>query len=243
MPMRVFISSSLSEELLKRLESKGFEVVAFPLIKTKPIPFSKEEVIGFSPDFIIISSKNGVKHFFSVVPKEELKKAAFIAVGSSTAEKLKKLGISPLIPQNFSGEGVIELLKKLDLRELKNKKFLIVRPKVARKVVSEFLRLNGFTVKEVIVYETVINEIAKEELSKEIDKGFEFLAFTSPSNFKAFLELTGEKGKKILKSSRIVPIGHVTQKAIEKAGFSVFKVPREYTLNGIVDLILETIGN
>ncbi|MEO2067934.1 MAG: uroporphyrinogen-III synthase [Desulfurobacteriaceae bacterium] len=238
--MRVFISSSLSEELLKQLENKGFEVVAFPLIETKPIPFSKEEVIDFSPDFIIISSKNGVKHFFSVVPKEETKKATFIAVGSSTAEKLKRIGISPLIPQNFSGEGVVELLKELGLKELKNKKFLIVRPKVARKVVSEFLESQGFRVKEIVVYETVIDENVRDKLNMEIEKGFDLFAFTSPSNLKAFLELTGEKGKEALNSSKLIPIGHVTQKAIEKAGFPVFKLPEEYTLNGIVDLILKT---
>ena len=236
MPVRVFFSAELKENQKEILRKAGFEPVSIPLIKTIPVEFSTEEVLAFSPNFVIISSKNGVKHFFSRIPPEKLKSSRFIAVGSSTAKKLEELSIEPLIPENFSGEGLVELLKTIDLT---GKKFLIVRPKVARKVVSEFLREKGAEVKEVIVYETVTNEDAREELIREIVKGFDILAFTSPSTFKSFQKLSGEKGKGILSKGKIIPIGHVTQKAIEKEGFKVWKVPSNYTIDGIVNLILQ----
>jgi uroporphyrinogen-III synthase len=93
----------------------------------------------------------------------------------------------------------------------------------------------------VVVYETVANEDIKETLTAGINKDFEILAFTSPSNFKSFLRLTGEKGREILNKGKIVPIGHVTQKAIEKEGFKIWKVPVEYTVKGIIDLIVKAI--
>ncbi len=235
MPVRVFFSAELKENQKEILRKAGFEPVSIPLIRTIPVEFSMEEVLAFSPNFVIISSKNGVKHFFSRIPPEKFKSSRFIAVGSSTAKKLEELSIEPLIPENFSGEGLVELLNSIDLD---GKKFLIVRPKVARKLVSEFLKKSGAEVKEVVVYETVANEDIKETLMAEINKDFEILAFTSPSNFKSFLRLTGEKGREILNKGKIVPIGHVTQKAIEKEGFKVWKVPMEYTVEGIIDLIV-----
>ena len=236
MPVRVFFSAELKEDQKEILRKTGFEPVSIPLIRTIPVEFSMEEVLAFSPDFVIISSKNGVKHFFSRIPPEKFKSSRFIAVGSSTAKKLEELSIEPLIPENFSGEGLVELLNSIDLD---GKKFLIVRPKVARKLVSEFLKKSGAEVKEVVVYETVANEDIKETLMAEINRGFEILAFTSPSNFKSFLRLTGEKGREILNKGKIVPIGHVTQKAIEKEGFKIWKVPVEYTVKGIIDLIVK----
>ncbi|TCK05228.1 uroporphyrinogen-III synthase [Phorcysia thermohydrogeniphila] len=236
--MRVFISAEVSREQEERLKKAGFSVTAFPLIKTSPLPFEPEEAYRFNPDFVVISSKNGVKHFFSRVSPSEFKNAKFIAVGSSTSQKLRELGIEPLIPENFSGEGVIELLKTLDL---KGKRFLIVRPKVARKLVSEFLSEQGAVVKELLVYETVPDSSRKEQLQREIQNGFEVLAFTSPSNFKAFLELLGDSSEELLRRAKLIPIGHVTAKAIEKRGFKVFKIPSTYTLDGIVELIISEL--
>ncbi len=237
MPVRVFFSAELKGNQKEILRKAGFEPVSIPLIKTVPVEFSVEEVLAFSPEFVVISSKNGVKHFFSRIPPEKIKSSRFIAVGSSTAKKLEELSIKPLIPENFSGEGLVKLLNSMDLD---GKKFLIVRPKVARKLVSEFLKKTGAEVKEVVVYETVVNEDMKETLIAEINKGFEILAFTSPSNFKSFLKLAGEKGREVLNKGKIVSIGHVTQKAIEKEGFEVWKVPMEYTVEGIIDLIVKT---
>ncbi|WP_163327580.1 uroporphyrinogen-III synthase [Desulfurobacterium thermolithotrophum] len=236
MSVRVFFSANLKENQKEILKKAGFEPVSISLIKTVPLEFSSEEVLKFSPDFTVISSKNGVKHFFSRISPEKIRNSKFIAVGSSTAEKLKEIDIEPLVPENFSGEGLVELLKTINLT---GKRFLIVRPKVARKVVSEFLREKGAEVKEVVVYETIANEDIKEDLIVEIEKGFEILAFTSPSNFKSFLNLTGEKGKVILNEGKIIPIGHVTQKAIEKLGFKTWKLPLNYTIDGILNLILQ----
>jgi len=233
--VRIFISTKVSDEQRERLKAAGFEMVAFPLIRTVPVDFEPEEVHTFRPDFIVISSKNGAKHFFSRISPKELETAKFIAVGSSTADRLRKLGLEPFIPENFSGEGLVELLKGFNLE---NKRFLIVRPRVARKVVSQFLREKGAEVKELITYETVPDASKKELLEKELKEGFDINSFTSPSNFKAFLELGKKLAEDTLKKCKLVPIGHVTAEALEKKGFKVWKTPSVYTVDGIIDIIL-----
>ncbi len=237
MSVRFFVSSFLKEEYKEDLKSGGVEWVDFPLIKTEKLPFSLE---GESWDYAVFSSKNGVRHFFSSVSPNVLKDVTVVAVGKSTAEALKRLGFSPLIPDNFSGEGLIKLFEKIDI---KGKKFLVVKPKEGRKIFVQFLKEKGAIVEEIAAYRTVVNTEVSELLIKELKEGFDFLSFTSPSNFKAFLSLGGELAEETLKKAKVIPIGHVTADAIKKLGFDVYKVPDEYTLNGIVKLIMEEASN
>jgi len=232
MPVRFFISKELPPELADKLREVGAEYLALPLIKTVPLPFEPEEVTRFSPQFVLFSSKNGVKFFFKRFLPEALKGVKVIAVGSSTAEELKKLGFEPIIPNNFSAEGLLELLKEWDV---KGKRFLIVRPKKARSLVQDFLKERGAQTLEVIAYQTLPREEAKEELLKFFSKGVDCAAFTSPSNFKSFLKLAG---RDVLKGVELLPIGHVTAAAIKKEGFEPLEPPKEYTLKGIVESLV-----
>lgn len=235
--MRVFFPSSLPENLRKKLQEKKITFVEIPLIKTVPVEF--DTTINFSIfDYIIFSSKNGVKHFLSKVSPSQILKCNTIAVGKSTAEKLKEAGIFPEIPEKFSGEGLISFFSN---KNVKGKRFLIVRPKIARKVFKEFLKENGAKVEELIVYETVTNEEKKEEFLKALKEKIDVFVFTSPSTFKSFIKLSQTKGEKALKEGKIIPIGDVTAKAIADAGYKIWKIPDEFTLNGIVNTIIKNL--
>ncbi len=234
MQIRVFISSNLPPDLEKKLIGENVELLSFPLIKTVPLDFNPLIVKAFSPDFIVFSSKNGVKWFFETVPANWIKKN-IVAVGSSTAEKLKNLGFSPYIPSEFSGNGLIKLFIDKDLRGVR---FLLVRPKIAREEFSKFLKEKGAIVEEVIVYETVNDTSNKETLLKFFNKKVDFAAFTSPSNFKSLLS---QIPAELLKNTKLIPIGTTTKKTIEKLGFSCYTVPEEFTLRGIVETILKEI--
>ena len=234
MPVRVFISAELPSDLKEKLESKGVELLSLPLIKTVPVDFNPLIVRAFSPDYVVFSSKNGVKWFFKKVPADWVK-GSVVAVGSSTAKKLRELGFSPLVPSEFSGEGLVELFKNQDLRGVR---FLIVRPRVARKVFSEFLREKGAVVEELIVYETVQDTSNSGKILKFFEAGVDFAAFTSPSNFKSFLS---QIPTKVLDGINLIPIGTTTKKAIESAGFRCYTLPEEFSLKGIVETLLKEI--
>ena len=232
MQIRVFISSNLPPDLGNRLQKENIELLSFPLIKTIPIDFNPLVVKAFSPDYIVFSSKNGVKWFFRTVPVN-LIKSSIVAVGSSTAEKLRDLGFSPYIPSEFSGKGLINLFKNRNLRGVR---FLLVRPKIARKEFSRFLREKGAVVEELIVYETVNDTSNKEKLLEFFKKKVDFAVFTSPSNFKSLLS---QISAEYLKNTKLIPIGTTTKEAIEKLGFSCYTVPEEFSLRGIVETILK----
>ncbi len=234
MPVRVFISAELPSDLKEKLESAGVELLSLPLIKTVPVEFNPLIVKAFSPDYVVFSSKNGVKWFFEKVPSDWIK-GDVVAVGSSTAKKLRELGFSPLVPSEFSGEGLVELFKNQDLRGVR---FLIVRPRVARKVFSEFLREKGAVVEELIVYETVQDTSNSGKILKFFEAGVDFAAFTSPSNFKSFLS---QIPTKVLDGINLIPIGITTKKAIESAGFRCYTLPEEFSLKGIVETLLKEI--
>jgi len=236
MAVRLFVSKELPAELSKKLSEKGVEFLALPLIKPLPIDFDIEKVAAFSPDFALFSSKNGVKFFFNRYRPENLRGVQVIAVGSSTAKGLEKLGFSPIYPENFSAEGLIDLLKGW---QVKGKNFLIVRPKKARSLVADFLRERGAEVLEVVVYETVPNRSVRGELLNFFSQRVDYATFTSPSNFKSFLELAG--GER-LKGVKIIPIGHVSAQAIKEAGFNPLPPPSKYTLEGVVDYLLKLVG-
>ena len=235
MPVRAFISKELPSELSEKLREAGVEFLALPLIKTVPVEFNPQEVLSFSPEVLIFSSKNGVKFFFNRLSPDRLRGVEVIAVGSSTAQELKKLGFSPIIPANFSAEGLVELLRGW---EVKGKRFLVVRPKKARSLVQDFLKERGAEVREVVVYQTLPDEEVKEELLNFFSGKVDYAAFTSPSNFNSFLELLGRER---LEGVKVIPIGHVTQRAVEKAGLKPLPPPQEYTLNGVVSYLLRLV--
>ncbi|WP_457678986.1 uroporphyrinogen-III synthase [Thermovibrio sp.] len=235
MPVRFFISKELTPSQEEKLRERGVEFLGAPLIKTVPLEFNLKEVLNFSPQYLIFSSKNGVRHFFSKVSPPIFKGSEFISVGSATAKELERLGISPLVPKNFSGEGLIELLSSLNL---KGKRFLLVRPKRARSVVREFIEKEGGEVLEVVAYETVKREEAREKVLSFFSKEVDFVAFTSPSNFRAFLELFGLE---LLKGVKVIPIGHITYEAIRKKGINPLGYPETYTVDAIIDKLLSLV--
>ncbi len=234
MPVRFFISKELNERQKELLKSKGIESLGAPLIKTLPIDFDLQEIYAFKPTSLVFSSKNGVKFFFKRFPYKEVIGKKVYAVGPSTAKPLERLGIKPEVPENFSAEGLIELLKR---KELKGERFLIVRPKRARELLSSFLKDKGIPFKEVITYETVENTEAGQKVEEFFKEEVDFTAFTSPSNFKSFLKLLPHLKVK-LEKSKIIPIGHVTEKAIKEAGLQPLPPPKEYTVDGIIKELL-----
>ena len=240
MPVRFFVSSPLSKKSEDRLKGAGVEFLALPLISFLPVEFSVQEVLNFSPDYAVFSSKRGVKFFFSRVSPELLKGVQVIAVGSSTAKELSALGFDPLVPEEFVGEGVVELLRNLPL---KGARFLVVRPEKARSVVPDFLRESGASVKEVVAYRTVVNGEAEVPLKEFFSKPVDFVAFTSPSNFNAFKALLGkEEALKVLSRAKVVPIGPVSAEALKREGIEPYALPQKYTVDSLVDLVLSKLN-
>ena len=119
-----------SGDFFDLLSSYGANVIEFPTIETIP-PKSWKEVDKAIRDikkfnYVIFTSVNGVKYFFSRIRKNKLDSRIFfdkkiIAIGEKTGSELESYGLVPdIMPRNYTAEGI---LAKLKPSELKNKKF------------------------------------------------------------------------------------------------------------------------
>jgi uroporphyrinogen III methyltransferase / synthase len=90
--------------LLQRLEERGHEVVACPLIEIEPLPADPIDTTGY--DWVVVTSPNGADHFDR---RRTGELPAVAAIGPGTAEALRAHGIVPaLVAGDSSQEGLVE---------------------------------------------------------------------------------------------------------------------------------------
>jgi uroporphyrinogen III methyltransferase/synthase len=170
-------------------------------------------------NWLVFTSANGAKYFFERLKHKGLDARALssmkiAAIGGTTAERLTAFGIvADLVPETESSAG---LLDKLGSLEMKGKKVLLPKAKVATEELPKGLAELGASVEEIAVYETVEIEPADVDL-EHIDK----ILFTSGSTARAFVK----------KFSRVPPhikaycLGKPTQASAKKHGIDAEIVP------------------
>lgn len=172
----------------------------YPVIRTEKISSDKLfQVKTLWPKFthVIFTSQTAVRYWF-----EEflLFDKTAIAVGNATAFLLEKLGISPIVAQEETQEGVIALLETIDL---KGAFILWPRSKQARPVLEQYLGDSHFILD---LYDTFLQRLEPVPDLNEIEE----IVFTSPSTVRGFLAIYGS-----LPTNKILTgIGPVTRRAM-----------------------------
>ena len=140
-------------------------------------------------DWLIFTSTNGVKFFFQRLndiglDTRAIRSAKVAAIGKTTAEKLKTFGVlANMQPKLESSEG---LLKEFQRIGVKNKRILVIRPKVGSSELLNGLADAGATVETMVVYRNIDIEPEKTDFDF-IDQ----ILFTSGSTVRAFLKRYG----------------------------------------------------
>lgn len=232
-------------ELLKEL---GAEAVAFPMIEITE-PFSWESVDGAleklsSYDSVIFTSANGVKFFFKRFIElgyelMALKDAQIYAVGPGTAKEVAKIGLKvAVIPDEFRAEG---LLKALDERWIKGRRFLLARAMVAREIITEEIASRGGYIDVAVAYRTLRCPSSASELKKLLYlEGVDVVTFTSPSAVSGFaLTMGTDELPVFMERCRIACIGPVTADMALKYGMRVDIIPGEYSMPALASAIAD----
>ena len=252
-------------EGFERLEEMGAEILEFPTIEIVP-PASYSEIDSAleriaSYDWIVFTSRNGVKYFFRrFFEKEkdirEMKGLNICAIGTKTAQEVKRYGMNvDLIPDEFRAEGLIKLFMKfgggrsaLSGRKprgsgsLKGMRFLLPRAEKAREIFPEKVRACGGEIDVPAVYSTVKPESRGKRLRRFLREGrISMATFTSGATFHNFREIMGEDADEYLRGIPIAAIGPVTAKAIKKAGLHVDIMPQQATIEAMVEEIIQWI--
>jgi uroporphyrinogen III methyltransferase/synthase len=256
---RILITREHSEGY-EALEELGAEIIEFRTIEIVPPEDWTEmdnaiEKIG-SYNWMILTSANGVKFFFRRLFEKEkdirdLKGIKICAVGSKTAAAINKFGIKvDLIPEEFNAEGLISaIVQKCKSDEAKTSalqgvRFLLPRAEVAREILPEKIKDLGGEIDVVTAYRAVKPETHGKRIKRFLKEGkISIATFTSAATFNNFIEIAGEDADALLKDVAIAVIGPVTAKAIEKAGLKVSIMPKEATIEAMMNEIITWAKN
>jgi len=237
-----------SSEFTTRLKKLGAEVIEFPTIEIVP-PSSWKGVDHAiaqlkSYDWVIFTSANGVNFFYQRLKEKgkdrrSLSGLKICAIGPATAKQLKKRDTRvDYIPKEFIAESILKGFKKIGIKE---KQILLARAKRARDVLPEGLKKMGAKVDVVAVYRTVKPRGGSRRLRQLLEKGkIDVITFTSSSTVSHFIDLLKKEDvKNLLKGGALACIGPVTARTVKEAGLKVHIQPREFTIPGLTQAIVE----
>jgi len=231
-----------SFDIFSRILSENeFELINLPLIETKPLEDLSDFELKLKAienyDGIFLTSRNAAQIFAEKV--DELKtdcSGKVYVLGKGSFEILKDKNFDLVFFEEANNAE--ELLEKISLDDLKNKKFLFVRGDKSLETIPNFLK-NFAAVDESIVYSNQpmypsSNKIT--EITKAIeDSEIEAVCFFSPSAAESFLTTFGAE---ILHQTKIATIGKTTADFFERRNFEVdFVSPKASAKDFAVELI------
>ena len=108
--MRIVVTrpESRAEELVRRLEARGHEVVVCPLIATEPLGDDPIDVGAY--DWVVVTSRTGAE---LLARRARGRWPEIAAIGPGTAEALRERGHEPaLVPSVSTQEGLVAELPR-----------------------------------------------------------------------------------------------------------------------------------
>ena len=243
---RVLVTRARTQasKLTAALEEMGAECIEAPVIAVADPRDGYHGLDGAIDrlaeyQWIIFTSTNGVEHFWSRLEYKKRDARALYgkkvcAIGAATAQVLAEHGIrADVVPARYQAEGIVEALKN-ELAAGDN--ILIPRAAVARELLPAALSATGANVDVVPAYETIMGDLAADDLNEQLKKGdIDVITFTSSSTVVNLLKIV--PSVELLKNVRLAAIGPVTAETMGKYGLRADIVAEEYTIEGLVESI------
>ena len=181
------------------LRGLGASVVEIPFIEIRkpqsyrPLDDALKNIKTYR--WLILTSTNGVEAMWERVRKlritrRALKHLKIAAIGPATKKAIVKHGLKvKMVPEEYVAESVVKGLRD----EVKGKRIVLIRAKVARDVIPEELRAAGAQVDVIEAYETVVPEKSRARLRalmRNRTRRPDVVTFTSSSTAKNFATTT-----------------------------------------------------
>lgn len=240
-------SRDQASRLVQVIEDMGGEAIEFPTIKiAEPLDYSLFDKALFSLgtfNWLVFTSVNGVTSFFQRMKTKKIDirnlwGVKICAVGEATAAELEKHGLaSDFMPGNYTTSDLLDgLLKRIKPGE----KVLLARADIGSEELSEGLRENNVDFEDLAVYRTLIESPHKEEVIKLLEENsLNFVTFTSSSTVRNFVSIIGKENLNKLINTKVVCIGPVTEQTAKELGLNVSAVADIYTIDGLINKLLE----
>jgi uroporphyrinogen III methyltransferase/synthase len=189
-------------------------------------------------DWVIFTSRNGVKAFFERLEKifsGKRLQTKFACVGPATQNELERFGYaSSFVPSDYLTQELgRQLSKEIDLH---GKRILLARAESANKELGRELERYGAIVTNAPVYRSVPVEGIPNH---DILAGVTDITLASPSAVEGLLSFVSSKEVKLAKIN-IHCIGPVTAKRASELGLTVLSVAKVHTIDGLVMDLLKS---
>jgi uroporphyrinogen-III synthase len=167
-------------------------------------------------------------------------RAKICAIGPATRAAVEALHLKvDLMGAEYVAEGLLEAFRPY---ELKGKRVLLPRAKVARDLVPVELAKRGAEVDVVEAYQTIVpadTEARGRALFAAARKP-DWVTVTSSSTAR---NLIAAVGKEALVGVRIASIGPVTSRTVRELGLEAAVEARVYTMEGLVEAVLGAVAD
>jgi len=192
-------------------------------------------------DWIIFTSKNGVKYFFQQIADHletfELMKDQinFAAVGEKTRAELARYQIQAhFMPNIYTAE---DFSREFFEKGYTAKRALIPKGNLASQTIADSFRNHRIVADEWIVYETFYPTKDIDLLVRIIKEGrLDTVCFTSPSSFHHFNKVVKQYHlNEYIKPIAMASIGKVTKRSMKKEGYTVEICPEKYTIDSMFE--------
>lgn len=204
-------------------------IVHAPLITTETLSFDAS-VLNQHYDWLVMTSKNTVKHFLPYF--DQLQADRISSIGVKTTEALNSNGIQvDFEPSTYTQEGFIE---EFDIRP--GQKILYPASAKKRPLMRDYMKQSGADVTEIDLYYPKVYEQTIKTIKENISS-IDYLTLSSPS---AVDSLLGQIDQKALSGIQLIAIGHVTQSRLNHYGLKAV-TPEHETLGHMIELIKESI--
>lgn len=238
-------SRTQSSSLVSKIYELGGNPIELPTIKIEKIKNNIElenEINNIKNyTYLILTSKNAVDIFFDKLDEMNLDSRVLAglkvcAIGASTAKEMKNRGIrADIIPKEFVAESLFEELKDI-LKD--TDKVLIPRGKKARDILVDKID-KICKVKEVHIYETVLDNDKKEEVLEILNSDeANYITFTSSSTVINFVDIIGQENINKLNKLKVISIGPITTQTANSLNIKVHKEAEVSTIDGIINSIV-----
>ena len=181
------------------------------------------------------------------VYQKSLRHLKIAAIGPATKKAIEKRGVKvQVVPEEYIAESVVKSLKG----EVRGKRVLLVRAKVARDVIPRELRKAGAQVDVFEAYERWcrIFPYAIAGGARECEGRPDVITFTSSSTVKNFVTLLSatrggaKKRPPNLEGITLASIGPVTSGTLRELHLGVDVEAQEYTIPGLIAAIVARLA-
>lgn len=244
-----------AEELSRLIVKHGGVPYVVPTVQITPVKNGQLRklvhlITRGEVSYVIFMSRNGAKAMLQHGSKQTivkgLSKTNIVAVGPKTREFLQQQGVRVnIVPRSFTSEGVLEALSGENMR---GKLVVIPRSSEGNPILKKSLQKRGARVMEFPVYQIQIpkdrSEI-KQFIGKLTSGKIDIITFTSSSAVRNFFKVVAEDGSSsqviqfLREKVRVAVIGPVTRATIKKFGIEPDVMPRDFTVESMVNALVK----